>query len=55
MKSFIESQEAEVYSALQKENERQESSLELIASENFVSRAIMEAYHSTLTNKRFRL
>jgi glycine hydroxymethyltransferase len=51
MKSFIELQDAEVYSALQKENERQEYSLELIASENFVSRAVMEAYHSTLTNK----
>jgi len=51
MNSFIESQDTEVYSALQKEDQRQETSLELIASENFVSRAVMEAYHSTLTNK----
>ena len=51
MNSFIESQDIEVYSALQNEDHRQETSLELIASENFVSRAVMEAYHSTLTNK----
>ena len=51
MKSFIESQDTEVYTALKNEDERQENSLELIASENFVSRAVLEAYHSTLTNK----
>ncbi|MCC6274872.1 MAG: serine hydroxymethyltransferase [Leptospiraceae bacterium] len=47
----IKSQDIEVYNALKKEDERQENSLELIASENFVSQAVLEAYHSTLTNK----
>lgn len=51
MNSFIESQDTEVFDALKKEDERQETSLELIASENFVSRAVLEAYHSSLTNK----
>jgi Glycine/serine hydroxymethyltransferase len=34
-----------------KERERQETHLELIASENFASRAVMEAQGSVLTNK----
>ncbi|MFM7267041.1 MAG: serine hydroxymethyltransferase, partial [Cyanobium sp.] len=34
-----------------REQERQESHLELIASENFASRAVMEAQGSVLTNK----
>ncbi|MDX1960806.1 MAG: serine hydroxymethyltransferase [Leptospiraceae bacterium] len=51
MKSFIESQDKEIFEALQKEDQRQNDSLELIASENFVSQAVLEAYHSTLTNK----
>ncbi|UOD34065.1 serine hydroxymethyltransferase [Deferribacteraceae bacterium V6Fe1] len=41
----------EVYDALQKELERQETHLELIASENFVSPAVLEAQGSVLTNK----
>ena len=40
-----------VHEALMAENKRQEQSLECIASENFVSRAVMQAYTSTLTNK----
>ncbi|MGZ3481773.1 MAG: serine hydroxymethyltransferase [Myxococcaceae bacterium] len=36
---------------VRKETERQEEGLELIASENFVSPAVMEAVGSTLTNK----
>ena len=51
MNSFIESEDTEVFDVLKKEDERQENSLELIASENFVSRSVLEAYHSTLTNK----
>jgi len=47
----LANQDPEVFSALQKEDERQEHSLEMIASENFVSKAVLEAYHSTLTNK----
>jgi glycine hydroxymethyltransferase len=43
--------DAEVYRALQNELERQRFSLELIASENFCSRAVLEAQGSVLTNK----
>jgi len=43
--------DSEVYDALQKELERQETHLELIASENFVSPAVLEAQGSVLTNK----
>ena len=49
--SFIAEQDPEVFAALRAEDRRQEESLECIASENFVSRAVLEAYHSTLTNK----
>ncbi len=41
----------EVYSAVEKEISRQQNKIELIASENFVSRAVMEAMGSPLTNK----
>ncbi len=41
----------EVYRAIQAELERQRFSLELIASENFCSRAVLEAQGSVLTNK----
>lgn len=41
----------EVYDIIGKEKERQFKSLELIASENFTSRAVMEAVGSCLTNK----
>jgi glycine hydroxymethyltransferase len=41
----------EVYRAIQQERERQNDGLELIASENFVSRAVLEAAGSVLTNK----
>ncbi|KAE8714016.1 Serine hydroxymethyltransferase 3 [Hibiscus syriacus] len=41
----------EVCSIISKEKERQFKSLELIASENFTSRAVMEAVGSCLTNK----
>jgi glycine hydroxymethyltransferase len=41
----------EVFGAVQHEVERQNSGLELIASENFVSRAVLEAAGSVLTNK----
>jgi glycine hydroxymethyltransferase len=51
MIGHIELQDPEVALALKKEDERQEACLELIASENFVSKAVLEAYTSTLTNK----
>jgi len=41
----------EIAAALAAEEARQEDGLELIASENFVSKAVMEAQGSTLTNK----
>ncbi|MBN2327403.1 MAG: serine hydroxymethyltransferase [Candidatus Omnitrophica bacterium] len=41
----------EIYSAIQKEVGRQHQKLELIASENFVSEAVLEAMGTPLTNK----
>jgi glycine hydroxymethyltransferase len=41
----------EVASIIEKEKDRQFRGLELIASENFTSRAVMEAVGSCLTNK----
>lgn len=41
----------EIYELIQKETERQQSHIELIASENFVSKSVMEAMGSPLTNK----
>src|SRR3954465_6160780 len=41
----------EIATAIVDEEKRQEEGLELIASENFVSRAVMEAMGSALTNK----
>jgi len=41
----------EVYSAVMRELKRQRNTLELIASENIASRAVMEAQGSVLTNK----
>ncbi len=51
LKNHLKSQDAEVYNALVKEDERQQDNLEMIASENFVSQAVLETYSSTLTNK----
>jgi glycine hydroxymethyltransferase len=47
----IKKQDAELYSAMQSELYRQSENLELIASENFVSNAVLEAVGSVLTNK----
>jgi glycine hydroxymethyltransferase len=41
----------ELWNAIQAENRRQEDHIELIASENYVSRAVLEAQGSQLTNK----
>ena len=41
----------ELWSAIQSENKRQEDHIELIASENYTSPAVMEAQGSQLTNK----
>ena len=44
-------QDPEVYASMERELQRQRDHLEVIASENFVSRAVMEAMGSHLTNK----
>ena len=49
--SEIEKFDPEVYHALIKELQRQERNIELIASENYVPKAILEADGSILTNK----
>lgn len=49
--SYLEKNDPEIYQAIQDETNRQEFGLELIASENFVSRAVMEAQGSVMTNK----
>src|SRR5438270_9072300 len=44
-------EDPELYDAIRHELLRQNENLELIASENFVSRAVLEAMGSVLTNK----
>ena len=51
MMSILETFDPEVARAIRLETERQEYNLELIASENFVSEAVMEAQGSVMTNK----
>ncbi len=50
-KSTVANVDAELWQAIQNENARQEAHIELIASENYVSRAVLEAQGSQLTNK----
>ncbi len=49
--NVLENQDPDVWSAMDLEATRQRDGLELIASENYTSRAIMEAAGSVLTNK----
>jgi glycine hydroxymethyltransferase len=49
--SFLETTDPEVFAAIQKETRRLEDNLELIASENVVSEAVLEAQGSVMTNK----
>lgn len=49
--SYITKQDKVVAEAIEREFQRQNSNIELIASENFVSEAVMEAQGSVLTNK----
>ena len=49
--SFLEQTDPEVFSAIQKETQRLEGNLELIASENVVSEAVLEAQGCVMTNK----
>ena len=48
---YIKDYDVEVYNAILEEERRQEEGIELIASENFVSKAVMEAAGSVFTNK----
>ncbi|MDR3243382.1 MAG: serine hydroxymethyltransferase, partial [Elusimicrobiota bacterium] len=47
----LKKQDIEIYEAISKELNRQKESIELIASENIVSQAVLEAQGSILTNK----
>jgi len=49
--SHIQKQDPELFQAMELEATRQREKLELIASENYTSRAVMEAVGSVLTNK----
>lgn len=49
--SILKEFDHEIYEAIRLETERQEHKLELIASENMVSEAVLEAVGSVLTNK----
>ncbi len=48
---WVKNQDPEVAKAIEQEENRQSNTIELIASENFVSRAVMAAQGSVLTNK----
>ena len=47
----LKKSDPEIYQVIQKETRRQQNNIELIASENFVSKAVLEAQGSILTNK----
>src|SRR3712207_1189426 len=47
----LELMDKDIFEVMQLENKRQNNTIELIASENFASPAVMEAMGSQLTNK----
>ena len=49
--SYIKNSDPELYSIIQREQDREHNTLELIASENFTSPAILEAAGGIMTNK----
>ena len=49
--STLQNQDQKVYNAIKSEAKRQKEGIELIASENYVSSAVLEAMGSILTNK----
>src|SRR5436189_3220175 len=49
--SHMESVDPEIYAAIENERRRQVEKIELIASENYCSAAVLEAVGSVLTNK----
>ena len=48
---YLKENDKEIYNAIVKEEARQNNNIELIASENFVSKGVLEAVGSILTNK----
>tara|TARA_Y100000588_G_scaffold210270_1_gene224267 strand:- start:98328 stop:99563 length:1236 start_codon:yes stop_codon:yes gene_type:complete len=51
MNKSLKDLDKDIYEAIEKEKERQEIHIELIASENYTSKAVMETQGSCLTNK----
>ncbi len=49
--SNLKTSDPDIYESIQKEFSRQQNHIELIASENIVSRAVLETQGSVLTNK----
>jgi glycine hydroxymethyltransferase len=49
--SYIQKHDPELFEAVRLESDRQRNNIELIASENYTSKAVMEAVGSVLTNK----
>ena len=49
--SVMQTQDPAVFESIEQERSRQRCGLEMIASENYTSRAVMEACGSVLTNK----
>lgn len=49
--NILEQQDPEIWQAIEDEAQRQRDGLEMIASENYTSRAVMQAAGSVLTNK----
>ena len=48
---YLEQSDAEIFNLIRQEEIRQKDKIRLIASENYVSAAVMEATGSVLTNK----
>lgn len=48
---YLKEQDVEIFELIEEEEKRQEYNIELIASENFTSKAVMEAMGTALTNK----
>ncbi len=51
MNLSLKKNDPQIYSLIEKEEKRQQEGMELIASENYVSRAVLEALGSVFTNK----
>ncbi len=48
---YLKNEDQEIFNLIEEEEQRQEHNIELIASENFTSKAVMEAMGTALTNK----